>query len=226
MNVILKKDVDNLGFEFEVVNVKPGYARNYLIPQGLAVLATEKNTEALNKTLEARKAEEAKLIADANEKSSKLEGVTVNLEARVGSGDKLYGSVNNADLAAALQKAGVDIERKNIKIFGNTIKRLGTYTAKIRFHREVETEYTFDVIPDQESLKKAEENAKARAEMARLDAERQKAQEEANKEDAWQFDNPLLTKPKAEEVEEIVEEATEEVASEAKVETPKQEEKA
>src|SRR5690606_17735050 len=157
MDVILKQDVENLGFEFEVVSVKPGYARNFLIPQGKAVVATPQKREELNKTLEARKAEEDKMIAEAKEKSAKLEGLDIKIEAKVGAGTKLFGSVNNADLAEALNNAGIEIERKHIRIPGNTVKRIGVSTAKIRFHRDVEVDFDFEVIADKESIRKAEE---------------------------------------------------------------------
>ena len=211
MNVILKQDVDGLGFEFEIVSVKPGYARNFLIPRGLASVATPKNVAELNEVLEARKAQEESLIADAKTKSAKLDGLVINLEARVGNGDKLFGSVNNADLAEALVKAGVEIEKKNIKIPGNTIKRLGKYTAKVRFHRTVEVDFTFTVVPDADSIKAAEEAAKTRAEMAKLDA--QKAAN-ANKEEGsfFNFDNPIYANDKKKEVKEEV--STEEAATE------------
>lgn len=198
MDVILKKDVENLGFEFEIVSVKPGYARNFLIPQRKAVVATAKEREALNNTLEARKADEAKLIAEANEKSAKLEGLDIKIEAKVGSGSKLFGSVNNADLADALNNAGVEIEKKHIKIAGNTIKRLGKNIAKIRFHRDVEVEFEFEVIPDNESIRRAEEAAKAKAEVARMDAERAAAAEKSD-DSGFKYDNPLLAnEPKKE----------------------------
>lgn len=218
MDVILKQDVENLGFEFEIVSVKPGYARNFLIPQGKADVATPKKREELNKVLEARKADEAKLIAEAQEKSSKLEGLDVKIEAKVGSGTKLFGSVNNADLAEALNNAGVEIERKHIKIAGNTIKRLGKSTARIRFHRDVETEFEFEVVPDQDSIKKAEAAAKAKAEVARMDAERAAASEKSD-ESSFKYDNPLFEKkvaaeePKAETEEgTVAEESTSEEA--------------
>ncbi|HUH36266.1 MAG TPA: 50S ribosomal protein L9 [Moheibacter sp.] len=205
MDVILKQDVENLGFEFEIVSVKPGYARNFLIPQGKAIIATPKEREALAILMEARKADEEKLIAEAKEKSAKLEGLEIKIETKVGSGTKLFGSVNNADLAEALVKAGVNIERKNIKIPGNTIKRMGMNTAKIRFHREVEVDFEFEVIADQESIKRAEEAAKAKAEVARMDAERLAA---ANKveESSFKYDNPLYANdPKKNVVEEVTE---------------------
>lgn len=207
MDVILKQDVENLGFEFEVVSVKPGYARNFLIPQGKAVVATPQKREELNKTLEARKAEEDKMIAEAKEKSAKLEGLDIKIEAKVGAGTKLFGSVNNADLAEALNKAGVEIEKKHIKIAGNTIKRLGKSSAKIRFHRDVEVEFEFEVIPDQDSIKRAEAVAQAKAEVARMDAERAAAAEKSD-ELSFKYDNPLAVKePKKEEPKAEAEEA-------------------
>lgn len=196
MDIILKQDVENLGFEFEIVSVKPGYARNFLIPQGKAVIATTKQREELNKILETRKAEESALISAAEAKSAKLNGLDVKIEAKVGSGDKLFGSVNNGDLADALVAAGVEIEKKNIKIPGNTIKRLGKNTAKIRFHRDVEVDFEFEVVADKESIQRAEEAAKARAEVARMDAERL-ANANKSEETGFNYDNPLYEKKPA-----------------------------
>lgn len=193
MDIILKQDVENLGFEFEIVSVKPGYARNFLIPQGKAVIATAKQREELNKVLETRKAEESAMIASAQEKSAKLNGLDVKIEAKVGSGDRLFGSVNNGDLADALVAAGVEIEKKNIKIPGNTIKRLGKNVAKIRFHRDVEVDFEFEVVADKESIQRAEEAAKARAEVARMDAERL-ANANKSEETGFNYDNPLYEK--------------------------------
>lgn len=214
MDVILKQDVENLGFEYEIVSVKPGYARNYLIPRGKAVLATAKEREILNQLLETRKADEEKLIAEAKEKVAKLEGLDIKIEAKVGSGTKLFGSVNNADLAEALKNAGLEIERKHIRIPGNTVKRIGASTAKIRFHRDVEVDFDFEVIADKESIKKAEEAAKAKAEVARMDAERLAAAQKVE-ESSFKYDNPLYANdPKKEEVAEEVK--SEEVKSEDK----------
>lgn len=208
MNVILRQDVEGLGFEFEVVSVKPGYARNFLIPRGLVSVATPKNIQELNEVLEARKAEEASLIAAAKEKATKLDGLVVKIDAKVGSGDKLFGSINNADLAEALVKAGVEIEKKNIRIPGNTIKRLGKYEAKVRFHRDVEVDFGFEIVPDAASIKAAEEAAKTRAELAKLDAEKAA---NSNKEEGsfFNFDNPIYANDKkAKKEEEVTTEET------------------
>lgn len=148
MEIILKKDVENLGLEFDTVNVKPGYARNFLIPQGYALLATPKNKAALEATLEARKEEEAKLIAAATAIIEKLKATTISIAAKAGAGDKIFGSINNATLAEELAKAGVEVDKKYIKIPGNTIKRTGKFSAKVRPHRNVEFEYEFEVVSD------------------------------------------------------------------------------
>ncbi len=148
MEIILKKDIENLGLEFDTVNVKPGYARNFLIPQGFALLATPKNKAALEATLETRKEEEAKLVAAATAIIDKLKATPVTITAKAGTGDKLFGSINNANLAEALAKAGVIVDKKYIKIPGNTIKRTGKFTAKVRPHRNVEFDYEFEIISD------------------------------------------------------------------------------
>lgn len=148
MEIILKKDIENLGLTLDVVNVKPGYARNYLIPQGFASLATPKNRAALAEIIESRKEEDAKLIADANKIVEQLKKTPVTITAKAGSGDKLFGSVNNINLAEALSKAGIEVDKKYIKIPGNSIKRTGTFAAKIRLHRDVEHEYEFDIVSD------------------------------------------------------------------------------
>lgn len=169
MEIILKKDVENLGLEFDTVDVKPGYARNFLLPQGYAVLATPNNKKKLAETLEARKEEEAKLVAAANKVVEQLKKTVVSIAAKVGTGDKLFGSINNANLAEALAKAGVEIDKKYIKIPGNTIKRIGKFVARVRLHRDVEYDYEFEVVSDApavEATPKKEEASKVEGEQA------------------------------------------------------------
>ena len=148
MDIILKKDVENLGLEFDTVSVKPGYARNFLLPQGIALLATPKNKAALAETLEARKDEEAKLVAAANTIVDQLKKTNITIATKVGSGDKLFGSINNANLSEELSNVGGQVDRKYIKIPGNNIKRTGKFSALIRLHREVEYNYEFEVVSD------------------------------------------------------------------------------
>ncbi len=146
MEVILKKDVDNLGFKDDVVAVKNGYGRNYLIPQGYAELATPSARKVLQETLKQRAYKEQKHIDEAKKQAEKLNNLEIKLTAKAGAGDKLFGSITNGDLADALAKEGVEIEKKYISIAGGNIKRLGQYDATLRFHREVVSNFTFDVV--------------------------------------------------------------------------------
>ncbi|MDX5324616.1 MAG: 50S ribosomal protein L9 [Bacteroidota bacterium] len=150
MELILLQDVENLGFKDDIVTVKNGYARNYLIPHGHAVLATDSAKKVLNETLKQRAHKEEKIIADARQKADALAKIDLKMEAKVGKGNKLFGSINNADLADKLAGNGVEIEKKFIQIQGGTIKALGHYTAHIRLHREVVVDFEFDVVPGKE----------------------------------------------------------------------------
>ena len=148
MEVILKKDVDNLGFTDDVVTVKNGYGRNYLIPQGYAELATPSARKVLSETLKQRAYKEQKHIDEAKKQAEKLNNLDIKLTAKAGAGDKLFGSITNGDLADALAKEGVEIEKKYISIAGGNIKRLGQYEATLRFHREVISNFSFDVVAE------------------------------------------------------------------------------
>ncbi len=148
MELILKKDVENLGFADDVVTVKNGYGRNYLIPQGFAVLATSSAKKVLAENLKQRAHKEQEAIKQAKEEASKLDDLELKITAKAGSGDKLFGSISNADLSDALADKGIEVDRKFISIFGGNIKRLGQYDAKIRFHREVVIDFTFEVIAE------------------------------------------------------------------------------
>ena len=148
MEIILKKDVENLGFTDDIVSVKNGYGRNYLIPQGLAVLATPSAKKVLAETLKQRAHKEQKLVDDAKAEAAKLNGLEVKIAAKVGDGDKLFGSVSNADLAEALAVNKINLDKKFITVQGGLVKRLGKYEAKIRFHRDVIADFSFDVIAE------------------------------------------------------------------------------
>ncbi|MGO1729984.1 MAG: 50S ribosomal protein L9 [Flavobacteriaceae bacterium] len=146
MEIILKKDVDNLGFADDLVTVKNGYGRNFLIPQGFAILATPSAKKVLAENLRQRAHKEEKVVAEAKQLAEKAKEVSIEITAKAGAGDKLFGSITTADLSAKLAKNDVEIDKKYISIFGGNIKRLGQYTAKLRFHREVIIEITFDVV--------------------------------------------------------------------------------
>jgi len=145
MELILKQDVENLGFKDDIVIVKNGYGRNFLIPQGFAVLATPSAKKVLAENLKQRAFKEQKLIEDAQKQSKDLAKLELKIEAKAGAGNKLFGSVGTIDLEAALSKAGQPVERKCIKLPGGTVKTLGKHTASIRLHREVFTEVAFEV---------------------------------------------------------------------------------
>ncbi|OEY73581.1 50S ribosomal protein L9 [Salegentibacter salarius] len=148
MELILRQDVDNLGFKDDVVNVKNGYGRNYLIPQGYAHLATPSAKKVLAETLKQRAYKEQKHIDEAKKQAEKLNNVEIKLTAKAGAGDKLFGSITNGDLAEAFAREGIQIDKKFISIAGGNIKRLGQYEATLRFHREVVTTYNFDVVSE------------------------------------------------------------------------------
>ncbi|MEQ9262753.1 MAG: 50S ribosomal protein L9 [Owenweeksia sp.] len=146
MELILKQDVENLGYKDDVVTVKNGYGRNYLIPYGHATLATPGAKKMLQENLKQRKHKEAKEIEDAQKTAEALKELEVRLVAKVGKGNKLFGSINNADLADELAKAGHHIDRKYIQIQGGAIKATGPYDAQIRLHREVIVDFNFEVV--------------------------------------------------------------------------------
>lgn len=149
MEIILKEDLANLGHANDLVTVKDGYARNYLIPKGLAIIASPsaKKMHAENKKQQAHK--EERLLKEAEEKAEALKRKTIKIGAKTSSTGKIFGSVNTIQIAEALSKKGVDIDRKQIEILNeDSIKEVGTYTARIKFHRDLVTEITFDVISE------------------------------------------------------------------------------
>ncbi len=148
MELILKKDVENLGFADDIVTVKNGYGRNFLIPQGYAVLATPSTKKALAETLKQRAYKEKKIVEEAQALADKLATLEIKIVAKTGEGDKLFGSVSNANIAEALAKEGIEIEKKFISITGGLVKRAGQYEATVRFHREVISNFTFDVVAE------------------------------------------------------------------------------
>jgi large subunit ribosomal protein L9 len=148
MEVILTKDVDNLGSQFDLVKVRPGYARNFLIPRGLAQAATEGNRKALTEVLKQRAHKEEKLKKDAEAASEKIKGLKLKVAAKVGENDKIFGSVNAIQLAEALQQAGITVDRRHIDLKSDHIKTTGKYTANVRLHKEVIVEVPFEVVPE------------------------------------------------------------------------------
>lgn len=148
MELILKQDIEGLGFKDDVVTVKNGYGRNFLIPGGQAVLATTSAKKVLAENLKQRAFKEKKVIEDAQKVAETIKEMEIKIAAKVGSGDKLFGSVNNIDVSAAIEKAGQAIDKKFITVSGGNVKRLGKYNAQIRLHRDVSVELPFEIIPE------------------------------------------------------------------------------
>ena len=148
MQVILKQDVSKLGFKNDVVKVRPGYGRNFLIPRGVASLATEGNLKALTEVKKQQAFKEEKLRKEATASAEKLNGVVVKVGAKAGESGKIFGSVTNIQVAEALKKAGYDVERKNIEINGDAIKQVGSHTAKVRLFKEIVSTINFEVVAE------------------------------------------------------------------------------
>jgi large subunit ribosomal protein L9 len=148
MEVILKKNVDKLGYRDEVVTVKNGYGRNFLIPQGYAVLATPSNKKAHEEMLKQRAHKESKILAEAEALAVKLADVTVKIATKVGENGKIFGSVNTVQLADALRVAGYDVDRKSLKIKDEPIKEVGTFEAEVNLHKGVKPTIKFEVVSE------------------------------------------------------------------------------
>ena len=148
MELILKQDVENLGFKDDIVTVKNGYGRNYLIPQGHAIMATPSAKKVLAETLKQRAFKEKKIVDEANKIAEAIKALEIKISSKAGSGDKLFGSVTNMDITDALQKEGHTIDRKYISVIGGAVKRLGKYEASIRLHRDVTVDIEFEVVAE------------------------------------------------------------------------------
>ena len=150
MEVILKQDVHTLGYKNDLITVKDGYARNYLIPKGLAMIATETNKKVLAEVVKQKAHKEEKILNEAQELAKGLEALKVKIAAKAGTSGKIFGSVNDIQIVNALkEKHNFDIDRKHIDVDGDAIKELGEYTAKIRLHKEVLVELKFEVYGEE-----------------------------------------------------------------------------
>lgn len=148
MEVILKQDVEHLGFANDLVKVKDGYARNFLLPRKLAVAATPSERKQLTETLKQRAHKEARLREVAEQFAAKLVDQAVKIGAKVGEKGRIFGSVNTIMLSDAFKQLGVDVDRKHIKIKGEAIKAVGTYQADVTFHRDVVKTISFEVVEE------------------------------------------------------------------------------
>lgn len=166
MEIILKQDVKNLGYKDDIVKVKDGYAANYLIPQGMAIMATASAKKVHAENLRQRAHKEAKLRGDAEALASKLAAVVVKVPAKVSSKGKVFGSVNNIQIAEALEAMGFAVDRKNVEIVGaDVVKATGAYEAVVKCYKDIKATVKFEVVPsaDSDTQEVAEKPAEAPA---------------------------------------------------------------
>lgn len=149
MEIILKKDVANLGYANDVVTVKDGFARNFLIPQGFAVMATESSKKINAEDLRQKSFKAQKARAEAEKVAKSLEATSVKIGAKAAETGKIYGSVNAIQIADALRdQYKIDIDRKKIHVDGESIKEIGNYTASIRLHKDIQVNINFEVVAE------------------------------------------------------------------------------
>ena len=146
MEVILIKDVENLGYANDIVNVRPGYANNYLIPQGFAKAATASAKKVLAENLRQRAHKIAKFVADAEALAAKLAETTVKVAAKVSESGKIYGSVTTAQLAEALVAAGVEVDKKDITV--EAAKELGVYEATVKCYKDIKGTFKYEIVAE------------------------------------------------------------------------------
>lgn len=149
MEVILKKDIPNLGFATEIIKVRDGYARNYLLPQGLAILATDSNKKVNTETLKQKAFKEEKISKEAEALAKLLENVKVRIGAKVASTGKIFGAVNSMQISDALKEQfNYEVDRRKIFIEGDKIKEVGEYKAKVMLHKGVSVLVNFEVVAE------------------------------------------------------------------------------
>ncbi len=148
MEIILKQDMPNLGYENEVVKVKDGYARNYLIPKGFAILANETNKKVLAEVQRQKAFKEEKLRDEAETQAKLLNKVELTIGAKVGTSGKIFGSVNAIQIADALKEKGYEIDRKKIDVDGDAIKEVGKYAARVNLYKDIKAEVKFEVVAE------------------------------------------------------------------------------
>ncbi|MBT3560113.1 MAG: 50S ribosomal protein L9 [Flavobacteriaceae bacterium] len=148
MEIILKKDVEGVGFKDDIITVKNGFGRNFLIPNGSAILATSSAKKILTENIKQQAVKNKKIVDDVNKVAKKIKALDIKIKSKVGEGKKLFGSVNNINVQNELKEKGIEIDKKSIMITGNLIKKLGKYNAVIRLHRDVIFDLSFEVVAE------------------------------------------------------------------------------
>lgn len=190
MKVILVEDISNLGQAGEIVEVKRGYANNFLLRQGLAVRANKVNLNQLKTQQKAFEAKRAKSLAAAKEKAEKIKGEEFTIKVRTGEAGRLFGSVTTIDLSEVLEANGYTVDRRDLSLLDN-IKEIGTYTANIRLHSEIDVDFVVHVEDEDEEKQKALLAAKEAEEAQRAAQEKAAKEIAANEEVEKQIDQAI-----------------------------------
>lgn len=148
MEIILKQDMPGLGDKDDIVTVKNGYGRNYLIPKGMAILATPTSRKIHSENLKQRAHKETKIREEAEALAKKMEDINITIGAKTSTSGKIFGSINTVQIAEALQQQGFDIDRKNITLPGDIVKEVGKYVAIIKLHRDIKAEINFEIVAE------------------------------------------------------------------------------
>ncbi len=149
MEIILKQDVQNLGYKDDIVKVKDGYANNYLIPMGMAIIATPTNRKIHAENMRQQAQKEAKIRQDAETLKAALDGKSVRIATKVGENGQLFGAVNNIQVADALKEQhNYDVDRKKIVVDGSKIKEVGNYTATVNIHKDIKAEINLEIVAE------------------------------------------------------------------------------
>lgn len=210
MKVILLEDINNLGQAGEIVEVKRGYANNYLLRQNLAVRTTKENLNTLKTQQKAFEAKRARNLADAQEKAEKIKGEEFTIKVRTGEAGRLFGSVTTIDLSEVLAERGYVVDRRDLSLSDN-IKEIGTYTGNIKLHPEIDVDFTIHVEDEDPEKQKVLQEAKM-AEQAKAEAEEAAAQEAAEAQDVAEQIEAAVVEATEEEIEET--ETAEEIETE------------
>ena len=148
MKIILNENIENLGFKNDVVTVKNGYGRNFLIPKGMAKIATPSALKVLAENLKQQAVKNQKIKEEAEKAADKLSKTVLKIGAKAGENGKIFGSINTIQIAEAAEKAGIVLDKKLIKLKGDAIKNLGVYEAEVKLHKEVDAIIKFEVVEE------------------------------------------------------------------------------
>lgn len=148
MKIILNENIENLGFKNDVVTVKNGYARNFLIPKGMAKVASPSALKVLQENLKQQAVKNKKIKEEAEKTAEKLANTVLKIGAKAGENGKIFGSINTIQIAEAAEKVGLTLDKKLIKLKGDAIKNLGTYEAEVKLHKEVDATIKFEVVEE------------------------------------------------------------------------------